>query len=83
MFDIAVTDEPAEKKNRCANREQTRSTEICQPEQLLWEPSSQADSPRIALIQLIAFILYVTIAVIAVASCLAELSQLLDNCVIG
>jgi hypothetical protein len=61
MFDFAVTDEPAE-KNRYANREQTRSDEVCEPEQPLWKPSTQAVSPSIALIELFVLILYVAVA---------------------
>jgi hypothetical protein len=77
MFDIAILDEPAEKKNHYANREQTRSNEVCEP------LSAQAVSPRIALIELFPLILFLTIAVVGVVICLAELSQLLDNDTIG
>jgi hypothetical protein len=52
MFDIPILDEPtelllrpAEKKNHYANREQSRSKKVCEPEERLWKLSAQAASP--------------------------------------
>jgi hypothetical protein len=91
MFDIDILGEPAElplqlaekKKNHDANREQTRLNEVCEPEQRLWKLSAQAVSPKVARIELFALILFLTIAVVGVVGCFAELFQLLDNDAIG
>ena len=88
MFDIDILDEPTElpwqpteKKSHYANREQSRSNEGCEPEEYLWK--AQAVCPRFARIELFALILFLTIAVVGVVSCFAELFQLLDNDAIG
>jgi hypothetical protein len=56
---------------------------ICEPEQRLWKLSAQAVSPKVARIELFALILFLTIALVGVVSCFAELFQLLDNDAIG
>jgi hypothetical protein len=90
MFDIAILDEPAErflqraeKKNHYTNREETESKKVCEPEERLWKLSAQAASPNVAMIELFVLILFLAVAVVSVASCFAELSQLLDNDAIG
>jgi hypothetical protein len=86
MFDIAILDEPselpfqpAEKKSYDANREQSRSDEVCEPEERLWKLSAQAVSLRFARNELFALILFLTITVVGVVSCIAELSQLITG----
>jgi hypothetical protein len=86
MFDIAILDEPtelplqpAEKKSLYANREQSRSNEVCELEEHLWKLSAQTVSPRFARIELFALILFLTIAVVGVVSGIAELSQLITG----
>jgi hypothetical protein len=86
MFDIAILDEPielplqpAEKNSLYANREQSRSNEVCEPEEHLWKPSVQAVSPRFARIELFALILFLTVAVVGVVSGIAGLSQLITG----
>jgi hypothetical protein len=90
MFDITILDEAielplqrVEKKSHYANREQSRSNEVCQPEERLWKLSAQAVSPRFARIELFALILFLAVAVVGLISCFAELYQLLDNDAIG
>ena len=91
MFNIDILDEPTElplqsaekKKNHYVNREQTRLNKVCEPEQRLWKLSAQVVSPKVARIELFALILFLTIAVVGVVSCFAELFQLLDDDAIG
>ena len=90
MFDIAILDEPtelplqpAEKVTPIAAAEPKKVKPTCEPEERLWKLSAQAVSPGIARIELFALMLFLTIAVVGVVSCFAELSQLLDNDAIG
>jgi hypothetical protein len=90
MFDIAILDEPTElplqaveKVTPIAAAETKKVKPICEPEERLWKLSAQAVSPRFARIELFALILFLTIAVVGVVSCFAELFQLLDNDAIG
>ena len=90
MFDIAISDErtepplrPVGKVAPIAAAEPKKVKPTCEPEERLWKLSAQAVSPRFARIELFALILFLTIAVVGVVSCFAELSQLLDNDAIG
>ena len=85
MFDIAISDEPAElplqrveKVTPIAAAEPKKVKPICEPEERLRKLLAQT-----ARIELFALILFLTIAVVGVVSCFAELSQLLDNDAIG
>jgi hypothetical protein len=90
MFDIDILDKPTElplqtveKVIPVAAAEPKQVKPICEPEQRLWKLSAQAVSPKVARIELFALILFLTIAVVGVVSCFAELSRLLDNDAIG
>ena len=74
MFDITILDEaterplqPLEKASPTAAAEPKKVKPICE----------------VARIELFALILFLTIAVVGVVSCFAELSQLLDNDAVG
>ena len=90
MFDVPILDERTElvlqtleKVIPIAAAEPKKVKSICQPEQRLWKLSAQAVSPKVARIELLALILFLTIAVVGVVSCFAELFQLLDNDAVG
>ena len=85
MFDIAILDEPSQlplqpvqKVTPIAAAEPKKVKPICEPEERLRKLLAQT-----ARIELFALILFLTIAVVGVVSCFAELSQLLDNDAIG
>ena len=85
MFDIAISDEliklplqPVEKVIPIAAAVPKKVKPICEPEERLRKLLAQT-----ARIELFALILFLTIAVVAVVSCFAELFQLLDNDSIG
>jgi hypothetical protein len=85
MFDIAILDEPSklplppvQKVTPIAAAEPKKIKPISEPEERLRKVSAQ-----IARIEFLALILFLTIAVVAVVSCFAELFQLLDNDSIG
>ena len=80
MFDLAILGEaielplrPVEKVTPIAAAEPKKVEPICEPEQRLWKLSAQAVSPKVARIELFALILFLTIAVVGVVSCFAEL----------
>ena len=90
MFDFAILDDltelplqPVDKVIPIAAAEPKKVKPICEPEERLWKLSTQAVSPRFARIELFALILFLTIAVVGVVSCFAELFQLLDNDAVG
>jgi hypothetical protein len=81
MFDIAISDEPTrlplqpvERVIPIAAAEPKKVKPICEPEERLRKLLAQT-----ARIELFALILFLTIGVVAVVSCFAELFQLLDN----
>ena len=85
MFDIAILDEPTEPALRpvrkaipAAAAEPKKVKPICEPEERLRKLLAQT-----ARIELFALILFLTITVVGVVSCFAELFQLLDNDAIG
>ena len=85
MFNIAILDEPTEpalqpveKVTAIGAAEPKKVKPICQPEERLRKLLAQT-----ATIELFALILFLTIAVVGVVSCFAELFQLLDNDSIG
>jgi hypothetical protein len=85
MFDIAILDDaielplrPVEKVTPIAAAEPKKVKPICEPEERLRKLLAQ-----IARIELFALVLFLTIAVVGVVSCFAELFQLLDNDSIG
>ena len=78
MFDIAISDEPTtlplqpvEKVIPITATEPKKVKPICEPEERLRKLLAQT-----ARIELFALILFLTIAVVAVVSCFAELFQL-------
>jgi hypothetical protein len=73
---------PVEKESSFAAKPK-KVKPISKREERLWKLSAQVVSPRFARIELFALILFLTIAVVGVVSCFAELSQLLDNDAIG
>ena len=75
--------QPIEKVTPIAAAKPKKVKPICEPEERLWKLSAQAVSRRFARIELFALILFLTIAVVGVVSCFAELSQLLDNDAVG
>jgi hypothetical protein len=74
---------PVEKESSFAVAKLKKVKPISKREERLWKLSAQVVSPRFARIELFALILFLTIAVVGVVSCFAELSQLLDNDAIG
>ena len=75
--------QPIEKVTPIAAAEPKKVKPICEPEERLWKLSAQAVSRRFARIELFALILFLTIALVGVVSCFAELFELLDNDAIG
>jgi hypothetical protein len=85
MFDIAILGEPTELPLQLLEKvipipaaEPKKVKPICEPEERLRKLLAQT-----ARIELFALILFLTIAVVGVVSCFAELFQLLDNDAIG
>jgi len=70
--------QPLEKVIPIAAAEPNKVKPICEPEERLRKLLAQT-----ARIELFALILFLTIAVVGVVSCFAELFQLLDNDAIG
>jgi hypothetical protein len=77
--------QPPEKKSLFRNRETKpiRLSPLCEPEQRLWKLSARAASPTFAMIELSVLVLFLVFALIAVVSCFAELSHLLDSDAVG
>jgi hypothetical protein len=85
MFDITILDEATERPLQAVEKpipiaaaEPKKIKPICEPEERLRKLLTQT-----ARIELFALILFLTIAVVGVVSCFAELFQLLDNDAIG
>ena len=85
MFDFAILDDltelplqPVDKVIPIAAAEPKKVKPICEPEERLRKLLAQ-----IARIELFTLILFLTITVVGVVSCFAELFQLLDNDSIG
>ena len=85
MFDFAILDDltelplqPVDKVIPIAAAEPKKVKPICEPEERLRKLLAQ-----IARIELFTLILFLTITVVGVVSCFAELFQLLDNDAIG
>ena len=85
MFDFAILDDltelplqPVDKVIPIAAAEPKKVKPICEPEERLRKLLAQT-----ARIKLFALILFLTITVVGVVSCFAELFQLLDNDAIG
>jgi hypothetical protein len=85
MFDIAILGEPTElplqpveEVTPIAAAEPKKVKPICEPEERLRKLLAQT-----ARTELFALILFLTIAVVGVVGCFAELFQLLDNDAIG
>ena len=75
--------QPIEKVTPIAVAEPKKVKPICESEARLWKLSAQAVSPKVARIELFALMLFLTLAVVGVVSCFAELFQLLDNDAVG
>jgi hypothetical protein len=56
-----------------------RPSPIGEPELPLWKLSAPAVSPKFALIELVIFVFFLTVALVATASCFGELAQLLKS----
>ena len=85
MFDFAILDDltelplqPVDKVIPIAAAEPKKVKPICEPEERLRKLLAQ-----IARIELFTLILFLTITVVGVVSCFAELFQLLDNHAVG
>jgi hypothetical protein len=74
-----------EKKSIVANRETNLfgPNSIGEPEQRLWKLSARAASPRFAIIEVFILVLFLVLALVAIVSCLAELSHLLQSDAVG
>jgi len=74
-----------DKKSVVANREIEfcEPISICEPEQRLWKLSARAASPRFAIIEVLILALFLVLAIVAIVSCLAELSHLLQSDAVG
>jgi hypothetical protein len=57
----------------------TRLSPIREPESPLWKLARRAVSPKFALIELFILVVFLTVALVTTANCLAELSQLLKS----
>jgi len=57
----------------------TRLSPIWEPEPPLWKLATRAVSPKFALIELIILVVFLTVALVMTANCLAELSHLLKS----
>ena len=57
----------------------TRLSPIREPEPPLWMLATRAVSPKFALIELFILVVFLTVALVMAASCLAELSHLLKR----
>jgi hypothetical protein len=75
--------QPIEKVTPIAVAQPKKVRPICELEERLWKLSAQAVSPKVARIELFALMLFLTLAVVGVVSCFAELFQLLDNDAVG
>jgi hypothetical protein len=56
---------------------------ICESEGRLWQLPVRAASPRFALIEVFALLLFLTLAFAGIVSCFAELSHLLGSDAVG
>ena len=78
--------QPADdKKSIVANRgiKVFEPNSICEPEQRLWKLSARASSPRFAIIEVLTLALFLVLAIVAIVSCFAELSHLLQSDAVG
>jgi hypothetical protein len=69
----------AEKQSVCMDRTRIRLSPASESEQRSWKPSPQAASSKAAIIELFVFVLFLVVALIAIGSCFAELSYLLES----
>jgi Tfp pilus assembly protein PilV len=49
----------------------------------LWKLSARAASPRFAIIEVLILVLFLVLAIVAIVSCFAELSHLLQSDAVG
>ena len=57
----------------------TRLSPVREPEPPLWKLATRAVSPEFALIELFILVVFLTVALVTTASCLAELAHLLKS----
>jgi hypothetical protein len=57
----------------------TRLSPIQEPEPPLWKLATRAVSPKFALIELFILVVFLTVALVMTASCLAELAHLIKS----
>ena len=76
---------PAEEKSLFANQESgpIRLSPVCEPEQRLWKLSTRAVSSRFIMVELFVLVLFLSVALVGIVSCFAELSHLLGSDSIG
>jgi hypothetical protein len=80
---VGLLFQPIQKTTVFANHdsEPIQLSSACQPEERFWKLSKQA--PKSATIELFVLTLFLVVALVAVTSCFAELSHLLQSDAIG
>ena len=74
--------QPGEEKENAATKEEAKRvgpSSLCKPEAKFWKLSSEATVPQVVRIELFVLALFLLIAVVAIMSCLTELSHLLEG----
>jgi hypothetical protein len=82
----ALLFQPGDDKNSIVANAEIKVFEpnsICEPEQRLLKLSARAASPRFAIIEVLILALFLVLAIVAIVSCFAELSHLLQSDAVG
>ena len=66
-----------------AKTETVREKTVCEPEQRLWKVTAQTTAHHFAVIDLFILLLFLALAIIGIADCSLELSQLLGTDAVG
>jgi len=76
---------PANNKSVVANREvePLEPSPICEPEPKFWKLSAGTTAPKSAFIEMFVLVLFLLLGAVAIISCFAELSYLLNSDAIG
>jgi hypothetical protein len=78
--ELLLKPDAKEKLSRAEQKERAvEPSAIGEPEQRLWKLSAPAARPRYAIIELVVFLLLLTLALAAIIECFTELSGLLRN----
>jgi hypothetical protein len=74
-----------ENRTRLANREvePLGPSSICEPEPKFWKLSAGTTAPKSAFIEMFVLVLFLLLGAVAIISCFAELSYLLESDAIG